>query len=102
MKENKEMLLNGNLAYEKLGNNIYLSLNDEIYILDNEVAIYIFELLKKQTEIHKIKEKVITRFSDNDNYSDQEKNQFIEEFIHDLIRNGIIIDDKTQHNYYEK
>ena len=53
------MRLNGSLAYEKLGNEIYLSLNNEIYILDNEVSIYIFELLQKQTEINKIKEIVI-------------------------------------------
>ncbi|MEQ7314373.1 MULTISPECIES: hypothetical protein [Enterococcus] len=35
------MRLNGELAYEKLGNDLYLSLNDEIYLLDNEVSIYI-------------------------------------------------------------
>lgn len=51
------MRLNGELAYEKLGNDLYLSLNDEIYLLDNEVSIYIFELLKTNVALSHVKEK---------------------------------------------
>ncbi|EOH87536.1 hypothetical protein BH747_07845 [Enterococcus villorum] len=92
------MRLNGSLAYEKLGNEIYLSLNNEIYILDNEVSIYIFELLQKQTEINKIKEIVINYYSDTSTYSNEEKKLFVEEFIHELIRQNILLDEKLQYN----
>ena len=92
------MRLNGSLAYEKLGNEIYLSLNNEIYILDNEVSIYIFELLQKQTEINKIKEIVINYCSDTSTYSNEEKKLFVEEFIHELIRQNILLDEKLQYN----
>lgn len=92
------MRLNGSLAYEKLGNEIYLSLNNEIYILDNEVSIYIFELLQKQTEINKIKEIVINYYSDTSTYSNEEKKLFVEEFIHELIHQNILLDEKLQYN----
>ncbi|MEY8445342.1 hypothetical protein [Enterococcus ratti] len=90
------MELNGELAYEKLGNEIYLSLNDEIYVLDNEVSIYIFELLKKQLEIRFIKEKVIAYFSNTDEYSIQEKKRFVDEFIEDLIANNILLEKSSE------
>jgi hypothetical protein len=93
-----KMILNGSLAYEKLGNEIYLSLNNEIYILDNEVSIYIFELLRKQTEINKIKETVINYYSDTSTYSNEEKKLFVEEFIHELIHQNILLDEKLQYN----
>ena len=50
------MRLNGELAYEKLGNDLYFSLIDEIYLLDNEVSIYIFELLKTNVARSHVKE----------------------------------------------
>ena len=85
------MRLNGELAYEKLGNDLYLSLNDEIYLLDNEVSIYIFELLKKNVALSHIKEKVLMRFADSDDYSDEEKEKYIKEFISDLFHNQILL-----------
>lgn len=85
------MRLNGELAYEKLGNDLYLSLNDEIYLLDNEVSIYIFELLKTNVALSHVKEKVLIRFADSGDYSNEEK--YITEFISDLINNQILLQD---------
>ncbi|MBF8808174.1 MAG: hypothetical protein IC227_07485 [Enterococcus lacertideformus] len=90
------MRLNGELAYERLGKKIYLSLNNEVYILDNEVSIYIFELLKKRIEINNIKERVISAFANTEEYTNEEKKIFIEEFIADLINNKIfLLEDET-------
>lgn len=87
------MRLNGELAYEKLGNDLYLSLNDEIYLLDNEVSIYTFELLKTNVALSHVKEKVLIRFADSGDYSNEEK--YITEFISDLINNQILLQDQV-------
>lgn len=89
------MRLNGELAYEKLGNDLYLSLNDEIYLLDNEVSIYIFELLKTNVALSHVKEKVLIRFADSGDYSNEEKEKYITEFISDLINNQILLQDQV-------
>lgn len=57
------MKLNKAIAYEKLGNTIYLSSDEGIFLLENEVATYIFDLLTKEQTIKEIKLKVKEKFS---------------------------------------
>ncbi|MDB7088966.1 hypothetical protein PM729_14915, partial [Enterococcus mundtii] len=49
------MKLNENITYEKMGNDLYIMVESERFVLDNDVAIDIFDLLKAESTKENIK-----------------------------------------------
>ena len=49
------MKLNEHITYEKMGNDLYIMVEDERFVLDNDVAIDIFNLLKAESTKENIK-----------------------------------------------
>lgn len=84
------MKLNKAIAYEKLGNTIYLSSDEGIFLLENEVAIYIFDLLTKEQTIKEIKLKVKEKFSHANELTKEGTDLFIENFLTDLSKRSIV------------
>ncbi|GKS55440.1 hypothetical protein IGJ91_002213 [Enterococcus sp. DIV0765f] len=84
------MKLNKAIAYEKLGNTIYLSSDEGIFLLENEVAIYIFDLLTKEQTIKEIKLKVKENFSHANELTKEGTDLFIENFLTDLSKRSIV------------
>lgn len=85
------MKLNRALVYEKLGKTIYLSMDNEVYLLDNEVSFYIFDLLKKDHSRTEIKEKTKETFASEEEFTNDEKDRFVDEFLSELHRHSIIL-----------
>ncbi|WP_165004858.1 MULTISPECIES: PqqD family protein [unclassified Enterococcus] len=85
------MKLNRALVYEKLGKTIYLSMDNEVYLLDNEVSFYIFDLLKKDRSRTEIKEKTKETFASEEEFTNDEKDRFVDEFLSELHRHSIIL-----------
>ncbi|MBO0461366.1 MULTISPECIES: PqqD family peptide modification chaperone [Enterococcus] len=85
------MKLSKAIAYEKLGKTIYLSADDGILLLENEVTTYIFELLKKEQTLTEIKEKVKEKFKQMNEYTKEVSDLFIENFLADLLNRAIIV-----------
>ncbi|EOH62284.1 hypothetical protein [Enterococcus mundtii] len=84
------MKLNKVIAYEKLGNTIYLSSDEGIFLLENEVATYIFDLLTKEQTIKEIKLKVKEKFSHANELTKEGTDLFIENFLTDLSKRSIV------------
>ncbi|WP_409173445.1 PqqD family peptide modification chaperone [Enterococcus mundtii] len=84
------MKLNKAIAYEKLGNTIYLSSDEGISLLENEVATYIFDLLTKEQTIKEIKLKVKEKFSHANELTKEGTDLFIENFLTDLSKRSIV------------
>lgn len=84
------MKLNKAIAYEKLGNTIYLSSDEGTFLLENEVATYIFDLLTKEQTIKEIKLKVKEKFSHANELTKEGTDLFIENFLTDLSKRSIV------------
>lgn len=84
------MKLNKAIAYEKLGNTIYLSSDEGIFLLENEVVTYIFDLLTKEQTIKEIKLKVKEKFSHANELTKEGTDLFIENFLTDLSKRSIV------------
>ncbi|MGG5304011.1 hypothetical protein IGK16_001627 [Enterococcus pernyi] len=82
------MKLNKAIAYEKLGNKI--SSDEGIFLLENEVATYIFDLLTKEQTIKEIKLKVKEKFSHANELTKEGTDLFIENFLTDLSKRSIV------------
>ncbi|MGM9904465.1 PqqD family peptide modification chaperone [Enterococcus hirae] len=83
------MQLKQSVAYEKLGNTVYLSADNGIFLLENEMSAYIFELLKKEHSLTEIKEKV-KNFKLINEYSMMDRDKFVENLLAELYKNSII------------
>ncbi|MBO0461350.1 MULTISPECIES: hypothetical protein [Enterococcus] len=84
------MKLSENITYEKMGNDLYIMIEDERFILDNEVSIDVFDLLKDECTKEKIKAFVRNKYRLDQEFTDAEKDGYVEEFLAVLKMNGII------------
>ncbi|MDA9461390.1 hypothetical protein [Enterococcus mundtii] len=84
------MKLNENITYEKMGNDLYIMVEDERFVLDNDVAIDVFDLLKVESTKEKIKAFVRNKYRLDKEFTDDEKDGYVEEFLTVLKINGII------------
>lgn len=84
------MKLSKTIAYEKIGKIIYLSSDDGILLLEDEVATYIFELLKKEQTLQEIKQKVKEKFKQANGDTKEVTDLFIENFLTDLSNRSIV------------
>ncbi|MGM9902570.1 hypothetical protein A5844_000931 [Enterococcus sp. 10A9_DIV0425] len=84
------MKINEQVIYEKMGNEVYLNIEDDSFVLDNEVSIYIFDLLKVEQTPEGIKQLVREKFPSTEEFTDEEKEEYIDEFLFVLQKNHII------------
>lgn len=85
------MKLNEHITYEKMGNDLYIMVEDERFVLDNDVAINIFNLLKPESTKENIKAFVRDKYRLDQEFTDDEKDSYVEEFLTVLKINGIMI-----------
>ncbi|ONN40711.1 hypothetical protein [Enterococcus mundtii] len=85
------MKLNEHITYEKMGNDLYIMVEDERFVLDNDVAIDIFNLLKPESTKENIKAFVRDKYRLDQEFTDDEKDSYVEEFLTVLKINGIMI-----------
>ncbi|AUB54046.1 MULTISPECIES: hypothetical protein [Enterococcus] len=84
------MKLNENITYEKMGNDLYIMVESERFVLDNDVAIDIFDLLKAESTKENIKAFVRNKYRLDKEFTDEEKDAYVEEFLTVLKINGIM------------
>lgn len=84
------MKLNENITYEKRGNDLYIMVESERFVLDNDVAIDIFDLLKAESTKENIKAFVRNKYRLDKEFTDEEKDAYVEEFLTVLKINGIM------------
>lgn len=84
------MKFNENITYEKMGNDLYIMVESERFVLDNDVAIDIFDLLKAESTKENIKAFVRNKYRLDKEFTDEEKDAYVEEFLTVLKINGIM------------
>ncbi|MDY4307572.1 PqqD family peptide modification chaperone [Enterococcus mundtii] len=67
-----------------------MSSDEGIFLLENEVATYIFDLLTKEQTIKEIKLKVKEKFSHANELTKEGTDLFIENFLTDLSKRSIV------------